>query len=57
MTTSSKVVGMLGSDGMADTCESLINVVRCNRPKLLTGLNQNGEQPDNPLKYWVTRTQ
>jgi hypothetical protein len=32
----------LGSDGMASICESLINVVKYDKPKMLTGLNQNG---------------
>ena len=49
MATSSKVAGGLGSGGMANTCKSPINVVSTNRPKLLTGLNQKGGQPVNPL--------
>ena len=30
----------LGSDGMVNTCESLINVVITNKPKVLIGLGQ-----------------
>ena len=32
----------LGLDGMASICESSINVVRYNEPKMLSGSNQNG---------------
>jgi len=32
-------------DGMANSGELLINVVRSNKPKALTGLNQNGTWP------------
>ena len=31
------------NDGVRNTCESLINVVTVNRPKVLKGLNQNGK--------------
>jgi len=31
------------NDGMCNICELLINAVRVNRPKMLTGLNQNGK--------------
>ncbi len=37
-----QVVGVLGSGGMANGCELLLNVVKMNKPKTLTGLNQNG---------------
>ncbi len=37
-----QVVGALGSDGMANSREPLINVVSSNKPKMLKGLNQNG---------------
>ncbi len=40
ITTSIKVVGELGFDGMASTCKLLINAVKANKPKGLTGLNQ-----------------
>ena len=37
--------GRMGArnDGMCNICELLINVVTVNRPKMLTGLNQNGK--------------
>jgi hypothetical protein len=38
----SEAVGELGSSGMVNIRESLINVVMINKPKMLTGLNQNG---------------
>ena len=50
ITASNRAVGVLGSDGMADVCEPLINAVTYNRPKLLTGLNQKGVQSANPLR-------
>ena len=56
ITASNRAVGVLGSDGMADICEPLINAVNCNRLKLLISLNQKGAQLANPLKNWVTRT-
>jgi hypothetical protein len=31
------------NDGMCNICELLINVVRVDRPKMLTGLNQKGK--------------
>ena len=31
------------NDGMCNICELLINVVRVHRPKMLTGLDQNGK--------------
>ena len=31
------------NNGMRNTCELLINVVSDERPKMLTGLDQNGE--------------
>jgi len=31
------------NDGMCNICELLINAVRLNRPKMLTGLNWGGE--------------
>ena len=33
--------------GMVNTCESLINVVTENKPKMLTGLDQNGTWPSS----------
>jgi hypothetical protein len=33
---------MLGSSGMVNICESLINIVSTNKPKMLIGLSQNG---------------
>jgi hypothetical protein len=42
ITTSIKVVGELEFDGMASTRKLLINVVKANKPKVLTGLNQKG---------------
>jgi hypothetical protein len=43
MTTASiKAVWELGSDGMANTCELLLNVVRKYKPKMLRGLSQTG---------------
>jgi len=56
MSASSKAVGVLSSDGRVGRFEPLINVVKRNRPKLLSGLNQNGMQRDNSLRLWVTRT-
>jgi hypothetical protein len=35
----------LGSDGKANSCEPLINVVMKDKPKVLTGLDQNGTGP------------
>jgi len=32
---------------MVNTCESLINVVTENKPKMLTGLDQNGTWPSS----------
>jgi len=32
------------SDGIHNICELLINVVMLNRPKMLTGLDQNGKR-------------
>ena len=32
------------NDGMRNICELLINVVMLNRPKMLTGLDQNGKR-------------
>jgi hypothetical protein len=37
-----RVVRVLGSGGMANPCQPLINAVKTNKPKTLTGLNQNG---------------
>jgi hypothetical protein len=42
ITTSIKVVGALGFDGMASKSKLLINAVKTNKPKVLTGLNQKG---------------
>ena len=39
-TASIKAVRELGSDGMANTYELLLNVVRKNKPKMLRGLSQ-----------------
>jgi hypothetical protein len=39
-TASIKVVRELGSDGMANRCELLLNVVKRNKPKMLRGLSQ-----------------
>jgi len=41
-TASIKAVRELGSDGMANTCELLLNVVRKYKPKMLRGLSQTG---------------
>jgi hypothetical protein len=41
---------------MVNVSELLINVVKANRSKLLTDLNQNGMQSDNPFHSRVTRT-
>ena len=35
----------LGSNGMVNISESLINVVTANKPKVLIGLGQNGKWP------------
>jgi hypothetical protein len=35
-----QVVGVLGSGGMANPCELLINAVKTDKPKMLAGLNQ-----------------
>lgn len=44
MTTASiKAVRELGWDGMVNICESLINIVRLNKPKMLIGLGQKGK--------------
>jgi len=40
ITTSIRVVGALGFDGMANRCELPINAVKANKPKMLRGLNQ-----------------
>ena len=40
MTASIKAVKALEFDGMANGSELLINVVKANKPKMLTGLNQ-----------------
>jgi hypothetical protein len=40
ITTSIKVVGALGFDGMASKSKLLLNAVKTNKPKMLTGLNQ-----------------
>ena len=40
ITTSIKVVGALEFDGMASKSKLLINAVKTNKPKMLTGLNQ-----------------
>lgn len=40
LTASVNAVREQGSDGMANTCELLINVVIVDKPKTLTGLNQ-----------------
>jgi hypothetical protein len=40
VTASTEAVGGLGWDGMANTGELLINVVKANKPKVPTGLNQ-----------------
>ena len=32
------------NDGMRNICELLLNVVMLNRPKVLTGLGQNGKR-------------
>lgn len=40
MTASIKAVEALEFDGMANGSELLINVVKANKPKVLTGLNQ-----------------
>jgi hypothetical protein len=41
--------------GMRNTCESLINVVNDERPKMLSGLNQKGKGYgyDAPLSSYV----
>jgi hypothetical protein len=31
---------VLGSNGMVNRCESLLNIVNTNKPKVLTGLSQ-----------------
>ena len=40
ITANTKAVGELEFDGMANTYELLINAVKVNKPKVLTGLNQ-----------------
>jgi len=56
MNASSKVVGGLGSVGMADICEPLLNVVNMNKPfKAADRLEPKGVQLDNPLFCGVTR--
>ena len=44
ITTSIKVVGELEFDGMASTRKLLINAVKANKPKVLTGLNQHARK-------------
>jgi hypothetical protein len=56
MTVSREAVGELGSGGMVEQIESLINVVIVDRLKQLTGLNQNGARLANLLVIQVTRT-
>lgn len=40
MTASITAVRALGSNGMVNICELLINVVKANKPKMLRGLDQ-----------------
>jgi hypothetical protein len=40
MTASIAAVGALGLNGMVNKSELLINVVKANKPKMLTGLDQ-----------------
>ena len=35
---------------MVNRCESLINVVNANKPKMLIGLNQNGKWPSTAVR-------
>jgi hypothetical protein len=47
-TASIKAVWALGVDGMANICELLLNTVKTSKPKMLTGLTQNG----NVTRSW-----
>jgi len=44
------------NDGMCNICELLINAVRLNRPKMLTGLNQKVRGRDEVLACHFTRS-
>ena len=43
-------------DGMANICEPLINVVIPSKPKVLTGLDQNGTWSEQGLVYLLPQT-
>ena len=42
--------------GMVNVSELLINSVKYDKPKTLTGLNQNGKWSANPVPFWITGT-
>ena len=44
ITAHTKAVKALESDGMANTCELPLNVVKTHKPKVLTGLNQHARK-------------
>jgi hypothetical protein len=43
--------------GKVNESELLVNSVKSDKPKALTGLNQKGEWSANPLSTWITGTQ
>jgi hypothetical protein len=43
-------------NGKANSGELLIKSVMSNKPKLLTGLGQNGKWSVNPVRVWITGT-
>jgi len=54
VTASIAAVGALGVDSMANVSELIINAVKMNKPKVLTGLTQKGRDP--VLGYPVSPT-
>jgi hypothetical protein len=46
----------LESDGMVNKCESLINVVTYNKPKMLTGLSQKASSQEQELCFLLSQT-
>jgi hypothetical protein len=56
ITTSIRVVGALGFDGMANRCELPINAVKANKPKMLRGLNQKVRDGHEGIQFPSSET-
>jgi hypothetical protein len=47
---------VLGSNGMVNKCESLLNIVSTNKPKMLTGLSQKACGQEQMLQNHLPQT-